>query len=764
MVVAVSGINSKSLEVPINYASNIANETALNTCDVSAFPDYYMTSLEYAGVYHVIIPDSQPFIIDSTGNSCTANTIDAESNLSSAIETFENYMIFHYNGNTIRMAEYNTSGVTTIFTETLNASMVNDSITCGYVMDEFNRCYFLDSENVLHYLDFTDISNISITNFTGFNRTRNTDNNPHIRTPLLTNFESNNPQDLNQLVFLDDVDGNAEDGIRIISLDDYSSYGFGYVDNLAPDHNLFGGGNKQHFLTNPIGYSTTDGETFSYGINKLYYGSMNGSNPSAIDISLNSIDVSSGVITSRASTPSGATGYRELTPPYDSRMSELFILRNQTNGWVCSSILSSKNIGSEKHIILLCYNPTTTETYNGNNFYSMPSHNYIPYNQKIFPVGIAYNIEINKEWWLDGSSFWVFGDLNPVTLTRGCSPYYDYGLQEETCTYPPPSTLLGFNYGAYNEASAFHYPTYFPIAYGNIFGAMFSQSAYEGNDNTTLSVIPTGINTAHDNRFSLFEDLNADGLADYVYTYSSSVTRFVYSTYENLAIYFGMITINSASTKLCINNTYTFSVIYADYENDEHQYRYKCTAGSSYSNWTTEAFPSGEIDIECTPQSAGVTRFYVDLKRVSETSASFTHSIEYTIVDGDGSNSECSLSNSGTITPSGISVGDNIDSSTTPSTTLGLDELAESQGWSAKEKNLIIIVAFIGLMCAGLFASYSKRDDKLSGMGASVTMLMGIGLIYFFYSIEWVSGFFLTLIGFVSVALIIYALFINKGD
>ena len=770
---AVYGINSKSLEVPLTYQSNLANLTGVNTCDVAAFPDYYMTSLEYAGVYHVIIPDSQPFIIESTGNTCTPTTINAESNLSSAIETFENLMIYHYNADTVRVAEYNESGVTVLFTEKINNSMLNDGISCGHVLELYDRCYFLDDENVLHYVDITDKTSITLHNYTAFNGTRNVQGNTHIRVPLLTNFQSNNLYEINQIVFLDDLDGDGSDGLRLLNIDDFSAFGFGYKDDLSIDDPTFNLPQKQNFTTNPVAYTTSDGSNnglpVSFGINKLYYGSINGVGASLINVSLNEIDVTSGAVTPKAFNNDGAVGYRDdgLTPYY-SIMSEPFLLRNQSNAFICTSTLSQANVGSAKQIVLLCYNPTTTEVYQTKTtppFYAT-SHNFIPYNNRIFPMIMALQIEIDN--FLSGNyQYWSFGlPVDPnVYGAFYCSQYYDYGLQQITCTYPPSRLITEeFNYGLYLEQGDWHMPTFYPITNGNVFGALFYDSPWEGNANVTLSTFPAGINNLHTNRFSFFEDLNGDGLGDYVYTYSTGITRFVYSTYENQPPSLMTVSINADSNTLCLNQTYTFNVIYSDPESDQQQYRYKCKASDLYTNWTAEEY-GANFDVNCLTDTVGATRFYVDLKQISEATARLSYSIPYTVINDDGSSGLCSLAGSGTTTPSGESSGegaadaDDDDSSDT----FGMDEIADAAHWGVGQKKLAVILLFIIVGLMGLYTSHNKSEGGFNPIGGAITVFAMVGIIYFFFSIGWIGGFFLTLIGIVAAALIVYGVFMSRN-
>jgi len=735
-------INSKSLQVPEQYATNLLNITNPATCDVSFFPDHQMTSIEYLGRYYAVIPDSQPVVIDSSDDGCTPIVIDAESNLTSPIETFENYFIYLFDANKVRVSKFDGSTVTTLYTESFDANFSLQGVGCAKVLDQqHNRCYWLDTNNTLHVMSIINDTNISVINVSTYEANQPRTHPRRTRTPSFANMDSTVHSKRYQLMFIEDTNSNKEEGIRIINLDDYST-----VDVQDDIVSITTTSYNNTYLNNPIAYGDIS------QIEALYVTGMETSG-------LNQL------VNPRLKIFSISAGWTDLTPSlavvggsyprsvqdavddgYSSSLSNNFVLNNGTQTFVCSYLHSMTSDGSAPHQYPLCYDRNSGATYTSLTFDSYGSvesdYNYI------YPNIASFQIELNTGNY--EGEFWSLLYPGPYRL---CSEWFNYGEQEEQCSYLPADSLNTFG-------SQYKPPQWFPTFSGNRFNTIESPGRWLTNYYTEtdfISAVVTGSNL----RAQFFEDLNGDGLGDYVYTLTDGSVRFVYTTYSNRAPTITSIKVNADSTRLCKNFTYSFDTYYQDAEGDEQEYRYKCDALDSWSSWNNKS--ATPIEIDCLIDLVGSTRFYIELREEGDDIAHAGASMGYTAING--LEPECSLPGSGTTTGSIEVTGNETTTDGTifgNSESFGLNELGEDLGLTTATKGLFAII-IIGTILVWAFINgkdrYGNTNIIVYGAGVFISL---IG-VYFFYKIGWISGFFLTLITMGFASFIVYAMFAHRG-
>ena len=136
--ISVFAINSKTLRINQLYYSNIAEAQNIGYCDISASIISPIRTLQYNNKNYLVIgTKNQIYIINNQNNKCSIiDSINTGNNLTSYLETYKNYLIFHTNDNHIWL--YNYDGKFNLindykipFGKIIYNSMIDDSDTDG---------------------------------------------------------------------------------------------------------------------------------------------------------------------------------------------------------------------------------------------------------------------------------------------------------------------------------------------------------------------------------------------------------------------------------------------------------------------------------------------------------------------------------------------------------------------------------------------------------------------------------------------------------
>ena len=733
----VYGLNSKDTAAPHNFYGTLFSERteSVTKCSTYSTPTEDIMTILYENKYYAVVPTlTSVNIINTEDNGCSILTsANTNYSLSSNVETYENYLIFHHNSNRIKMYKFENLSLSLIyeFNKSFNnQSYANNYFSCGYVLNEYDRCYLLDNHDGLTIIDFTDDTNISTSwnNISGYPTGWNLGKTAQavIRRPLLTNLDNAVPQTLSQLVYLYDGNHNNRMGYASIELSDYSAHAWGDNDDLTTPSAAW---DNCYFLSNPQTYAPIDeGDSLL-----LVYGlriTQADANAAACDLELLKF------------TTAGSYSVvdEEITKDWQKSSlmngSELFVFMHNNSDTAYIGGYGADTAGNSRYLV--SYNPATTDTYSNKGGVSKGQlqSSY----RKFYPS--SYQVWNNSD---EKSTLFYY----TLSDTEYVAPYFIRGIQARI-PLKFPANILVSDYAVtlktYDDGISIINPSNF-------------KDINEAGSNINTNI--DSLNHAELSRgMSYFiEDINNDGLMDYLYMLNDNNLVFAYSNYDNSPPSIATILVNAESSVLCKDETYTFLVSYVDIEGDLVFESHKCGDDSAYSDFTTEGEEASPLSIECDTNTTGLKTLAVRIKDIyHETYASY--SLNYDVIDNTPP--FCSSAGSG-YTNLTILSSSGITQQGTGSDTFGMNEIADAAHWGAGQKKLAVILLFIIVGLMGLYTSHNKREGGFNPIGGAITVFAMVGIIYFFFSIGWIGGFFLTLIGIVAAALIVYGVFMSRN-
>jgi len=609
----------------------------------------------------------------------------------------------------------------------INHSLSNNSITCGEIYDNTDKCFILDNYDGLNIIDITNKSDIL------FSRYALTDDSQifdleNIRRPILTNLDDTEIDKIKTLVYRYDPNQNGEDGYRSIDLSSYNEHTWGHIDDIVDSST------GCNHLSNPLAYCNAIAgdclpKIYAFRITK---GDVSNCDGEILQFQNNETYSVKSELTSVSSGNVYASDFFEMQDIRDTPdicVIHHFEPSQFRDAFVCYNIADDLEISPVK------VNPS-----------KWMEGWFFDANRKLYP---AVSQVYNQTDGLHSDFLYILDtedDINNLYV-----PYFYWGEQRRLSTSLVPESLRPY-YEGYKYLH--HLSTKYPNNFTDI------ENNYLLNT-TNIENVNLGTINYNQNSYAIayyVEDLNNDGLADYVYTYDENTLRFAYSGYDNQPPSIVSIKINSDSSTLCNNRTYTFSTAYVDIENNPVYYSYKCGDDSVYSNYSTTTTLS-PVNIDCSTSEIGLKEFSIKIKGLYSEDTEDAYKVEYEVIDDVPPS--CALPDSGTTNLTIIETTENSQLSVSP--TFGLNEFASSLGWGQTNKNLAVIIIVIVISIAGLY--YSRDNEgETSPMALFITGIIDIALIYFFYKIAWVTGFFLFLIGLISSAFIMYLIFGRRGN